>query len=71
MYVDVHSLLWEEHQFSRRPIHGTSSNICTLVLTRYILKPKVRKEHNLLEGTKEAEVEETESVDVSPLGLAA
>ncbi len=53
------------------PTHGTFSNVCTLVLTRYIPKPKIRKEHNLLGAKKEGEeVEETEPVDVGPLSLA-
>jgi len=52
-------------------INGTCSNMCTLVLTRYITKPKVRKEHNLLEGKKGEEVEEPELVVVSSLRLAA
>jgi hypothetical protein len=51
-------------------IQGTYSNICTLVLTRYIHKPKVRKEHNLFESKKEGEVKEPEPVDVSSLYLA-
>ena len=70
MYVEAYSLLRKEHQFSRLPLHGTFSNVCTLVLTRYILKPKIRKEHNLLGGKKEEEVEETEPIDVGPLSLA-
>lgn len=46
---------------------GTCSNMSPLVLTRYILKPKVRKEHSLLESKKEGEVQEPEPEDVSSL----
>ena len=70
MYVEAYSLLRKERQVSRLPPHGAFSNVCTLVLTRYILKPKIRKEHSLLGGKKEDEVEETEPVDVGPLRLA-
>ena len=39
--------------------------MCPLVLTRYMPKPKARKEHNLLESKKGEYVEEPEPVDVS------
>jgi hypothetical protein len=70
MYVEVHSLLWEERRFLRLPIQGTCSNVCTLVLTRYILKPKLRKEHNLLGSKQGEEVEEPGPDDVGSLRLA-
>jgi len=52
------------------PIQRRCSDVCTLVLTRYIPRPKIRKEHNLLGGKKEEEVEEPEPVDVGSLCLA-
>ena len=52
------------------PIQGACSNVCALVLTRYIPQLRVKKEHNLLEGKKEGEVEEPEPVDVGSLRLA-
>ena len=66
MYVEVHLLLWKAPRFSQPPL----KELPTLVLTRYILKPKVRKAHNLLESKQEEEVQEPEPVDVSSLRRA-
>ena len=68
MYVEVHSFLSSVLATAR--IQGPCSNVCTLVLTRYIPRPKIRKEHSLLGGKNEEEVEEPEPVDVSSLSLA-